>query len=127
MLLEVQTNPSTNNKEEFECFNQTAAFDALMRASLAFDAHEESAELIYLKADAIDAMRDKPDALFKDGLMSRMVAATKNIKLETSQRVAAEQQFVASLTSYTEALQSGLRMVNKSVAGGSVPPARIVR
>mgnify|MGYP004267806111 CR=1 FL=1 len=34
MLLEVQTNPSTNNKEEFECFNQTAAFDALMRASL---------------------------------------------------------------------------------------------
>ena len=69
----------------------------------------------------------KPDALFKDGLMSRMVAATKNIKLETSQRVAAEQQFVASLTSYTEALQSGLRMVNKSVAGGSVPPARIVR
>ena len=79
------------------------------------------------ETDAIDAMRDKPDALFKDGLMSRMVAATKNIKLETSQRVAAEQQFVASLTSYTEALQSGLRMVNKSVAGGSVPPARIVR
>lgn len=59
MLLEVQTNPSTNNKEEFECFNQTAAFDALMRASLAFDAHEESAELIYLKADAIEAMRQE--------------------------------------------------------------------
>ena len=59
MLLEVQTNPSTNNKEEFECFNQTAAFDSLMRASLAFDAHEESAELIYLKADAIEAMRQE--------------------------------------------------------------------
>ena len=71
--------------------------------------------------------KDEGNALFKDGLMSRMVAATKNIKLETSQRVAAEQQFVASLTSYTEALQSGLRMVNKSVAGGSVMPARIVR
>ena len=55
----MQTNPSTNNKEEFECFNQTAAFDSLMRASLAFDAHEESAELIYLKADAIEAMRQE--------------------------------------------------------------------
>ena len=59
MLLEVQTNPSTNNKEEFECFNQTAAFDALMRASLAFDAHEESAELIPLRTDAIEAMRQE--------------------------------------------------------------------
>ena len=59
MLLEVQTNPSTNNKEEFECFNQTAAFDALMRASLAFDAHAERAELIPLRTDAIDAMRQE--------------------------------------------------------------------
>ena len=62
MLLEVQTNPSTNNKEEFECFNQTAAFDSLMRASLAFDAHEESAELIPLRTDAIEAMRQEARA-----------------------------------------------------------------
>ena len=55
------------------------------------------------------------------------MGATKDIKLETSVRVAAEQQFVASLTSYTQALQDGLRMVNKRVAGGSVPPARVVR
>ena len=50
------------------------------------------------ETDAIDAMRDKPDALFKDGLMSRMVAATKNIKLETSQRVAASLDHVRRKT-----------------------------
>ena len=43
------------------------------------------------------------------------MGATKDIKLETSVRVAAEQHFVASLESYTKALQEGLRMVNKQV------------
>ena len=43
------------------------------------------------------------------------MGATKDIKLETSVRVAAEQQFVESLESYTKALQEGLRMVNKQV------------
>ena len=60
-------------------------------------------------------MRDKPDQIFKDDLITRMVRATRDIKLETSVRVAAEQQFVSSLESYTKALQEGLRMVNKQV------------
>ncbi len=56
-----------------------------------------------------------PSQIFKDDLITRMVRATKDIKLETSVRVAAEQQFVSSLESYTKALQEGLRMVNKQV------------
>jgi len=65
--------------------------------------------------DQINELRDKPDAQFKHDLITRMVGATKDIKLETSVRVAAEQQFVESLESYTKALQEGLRMVNKQV------------
>ena len=65
--------------------------------------------------DQADELRDKPDAAFKHDLITRMVRATKDIKMETAVRVAAEQQFVASLESYTKALQEGLRMVNKQV------------
>ena len=60
-------------------------------------------------------MRDKPDAIFKDAMVARMVRATKDIRQETATRVHAEQMFVASLESYTKSLQSGLRMVNKRV------------
>jgi len=65
--------------------------------------------------DEIDAMRDKPDAIFKEAMVTRMVRATKDIRQETATRVHAEQMFVASLESYTKSLQSGLRMVNKRV------------
>jgi hypothetical protein len=58
-------------------------------------------------------MRDKPDAIFKDGMVKRMVGATKDIRQETAVRIYAEQQFVAALESYTKSLQTGLRMVNK--------------
>ena len=61
-------------------------------------------------------MRDKPDAIFKDAMVARMVRATKDIRQETATRVHAEQMFVASLESYTQALQTGLRMVNKKIA-----------
>ena len=61
-------------------------------------------------------MRDKPDQIFKDAMVARMVRATKDIRQETATRVHAEQMFVASLESYTKSLQSGLRMVNKRVA-----------
>merc|ERR1712070_338086 len=76
---------------------------------------EQTLGHIRSETDQIDAMRDRPDKLFKDSLITRMVRATKDIKLETSVRVAAEQQFVSSLESYTKALQEGLRMVNKQV------------
>jgi hypothetical protein len=58
-------------------------------------------------------MRDKPDAIFKDDMVTRMVRATKDIRQETAKRVYAEQQFVGALESYTKSLQGGLRMVNK--------------
>uniref|UniRef100_A0A7S2IHT4 Uncharacterized protein n=1 Tax=Haptolina brevifila TaxID=156173 RepID=A0A7S2IHT4_9EUKA len=63
--------------------------------------------------DRIDAMRDKPDALFKEDMVMRMVRATKDIRQETAKRVYAEQQYVNALESYTKSLQGGLRMVNK--------------
>merc|ERR1719313_404111 len=64
--------------------------------------------------DQIDAMRDRPDEVFKAEMVSRMMAATKNIRMETAVRLHAEQQFVAALESYTKSLQGGLRMVNKN-------------
>jgi hypothetical protein len=64
--------------------------------------------------DQIDAMRDRPDEVFKADMVSRMVGATKDIRKETAVRLHAEQQFVAALESYTKSLQSGLRMVNKN-------------
>jgi len=76
--------------------------------------------------DEIDAMRDKPDATFKEAMATRMVRATKDIRQETAMRVHAEQQFVASLESYTQALQDGMRMVNKRIdeSGARKPPAK---
>ena len=68
--------------------------------------------------DQIDAMRDRPDEVFKADMVSRMVAATKEIRMETARRLHSEQQFVAALESYTKSLQGGLRMVNK-------PPPRM--
>ena len=71
-------------------------------------------------------MRDKPDATFKEAMATRMVRATKDIRQETAMRVHAEQQFVASLESYTQALQDGMRMVNKRIdeSGARKPPAK---
>ena len=64
--------------------------------------------------DQIDAMRDRPDEVFKAEMVTRMMAATKDIRMETAMRLHAEQQFVAALESYTKSLQGGLRMVNKN-------------
>ena len=88
-----------------------------MQEAIADERNRRESTLGHLRDenDAIDAMRDKPDNLFKGALITRMVRATRDIKLETSVRVAAEQQFVSSLESYTKALQEGLRMVNKQV------------
>lgn len=88
-----------------------------MQEAIADERNRRESTLGHLRDenDAIDAMRDKPDNLFKENLIARMVRATRDIKLETSVRVAAEQQFVTSLESYTKALQEGLRMVNKQV------------
>ena len=70
---------------------------------------------VRVENDQLDAMRDKPDAIFKEGMVARMVRATTEIRAETAKRVYAEQTFVASLESYTKSLQDGLRMVNKQV------------
>jgi len=64
--------------------------------------------------DQIDAMRDRPDEVFKAEMVSRMMAATRDIRMETAMRLHSEQQFVAALESYTKSLQGGLRMVNKN-------------
>ena len=64
--------------------------------------------------DQVDAMRDRPDEIFKADMVARMVGATKDIRKETAIRLHAEQQFVAALESYTKSLQGGLRMVNKN-------------
>ena len=71
--------------------------------------------------DRIDAMRDKPDAIFKDDMVKRMVGATVNIRQATAKRVHAEQQYVSALESYTKSLQGGLRMVNKKAPGTTQP------
>lgn len=88
-----------------------------LQESLAEERNRREATLGHLRdeTDQADEMRNKPDKIFKEDLITRMVRATKDIKLETSVRVAAEQQFVSSLESYTKALQEGLRMVNKQV------------
>lgn len=62
--------------------------------------------------DITDQLRDKPDQIFKEDMMARMVRSIKDIKLETSRRVTAERQFVDSLECYTKALQGGLHLVN---------------
>ena len=63
--------------------------------------------------DQIDAMRDKPSEIFKEGMIERMIGASKGIRRQTAIRLHAEQQYVAALESYTKSLQTGLRMVNK--------------
>jgi len=68
--------------------------------------------------DRVDAMRDRPDEIFKASMVSRMVAATKDIRQATAKRLHSEHQFVGALESYTKSLQGGLRMVNKNPPKG---------
>jgi len=73
--------------------------------------------------DTIARVSEKPNAIFKEEMIARMVAAAVDIKKETLQRVGAERQFVESLEQYTKALQGGLTLVNhQHPNSGPLPP-----
>lgn len=73
--------------------------------------------------DMTARVSEKPNQLFKEDMIGRMVSATTNIKKETLQRVGAERNFVESLEMYTKALQGGLVLVNHQHPNpGPLPP-----
>ena len=76
--------------------------------------------------DVINTLRDKPDAIFKDAMMKRMVACTRGIKVETVRREAYQKQFVQSLEGYAKGVEVGLRLVNLKPRQASYlePPSR---
>lgn len=73
--------------------------------------------------DATARISEKPNQIFKEEMIARMVTATMNIKKETLHRVGAERNFVESLEQYAKALQGGLMLVNhQHPNSGPLPP-----
>ena len=58
--------------------------------------------------------REKADEVFKSEMLRKMAIVEKDLEVETRNRVASEEQLVQALNDYTEALQDGLRIVNRA-------------
>jgi len=74
------------------------------------------ASIIVMKDDFMTAhkAREKADEVFKSEMLRKMAIVEKDLEVETRNRVASEEQLVQALNDYTEALQDGLRIVNRA-------------
>ena len=69
-----------------------------------------------MKDDFIQTMksREKADEIFKGEMLRKMAVVEKDLEVETKNREASEEQLVNALNDYTQALQDGLRIVNRA-------------
>merc|ERR1712039_26536 len=73
------------------------------------------AAVIQMKDDfwATVKAREKADEIFKSEMLRKMAAVERDLEIETSNRIASEDQLVNALNDYTRALQDGLKIVNR--------------
>lgn len=74
------------------------------------------AAVIQMKDDfwATVKAREKADEIFKSEMLRKMAAVERDLEIETSNRIASEDQLVNALNDYTRALQDGLKIVNRA-------------
>merc|ERR1719231_1449845 len=76
------------------------------------------AAIILMKDDFVTAhkAREKADEIFKGEMLRKMAVVEMDLEVETKNREASEEQLVNALNDYTQALQDGLRIVNRAAA-----------
>lgn len=74
------------------------------------------AAIVLMKDDFTSAhkAREKADEVFKSEMLRKMGVVEKDLEVETKNREASEEQLVNALNDYTQALQDGLRIVNRA-------------
>jgi len=74
------------------------------------------AAVVLMKDDFMAAhkAREKADEIFKGEMLRKMAVVEKDLEVETKNREASEEQLVNALNDYTQALQDGLRIVNRA-------------
>jgi len=72
--------------------------------------------IIQMKDDFWAAVkaREKADEIFKSEMLRKMAAVERDLEIETTNRIASEEQLVIALNDYTRALQDGLKIVNRA-------------
>ncbi|KAL3906471.1 MAG: hypothetical protein SGPRY_010536 [Prymnesium sp.] len=78
-------------------------------------ASRESA-IVLMKDDFMSAhkTREKADEKFKSEMLRKMAVVEKDLEVETKNRETSEEQLVTALNNYTQALQDGLKIVNRA-------------
>jgi len=74
------------------------------------------AAITLMKDDFMSATkaREKADEIFKSEMLRKMAAVEKDLEVETKNRETSEEQLVNALNDYTQALQDGLKIVNRA-------------
>jgi len=74
------------------------------------------AAIVLMKDDFYAALkaRDKADEVFKLEMLRKMAAVERDLDVETKNRMVSEEQLVAALNDYTQALQDGLKIVHRA-------------
>lgn len=60
--------------------------------------------------------RDKADEVFKSEMLRKMAVVKRELDVETKAREISEEQLVNAINDYTNALQDGLRTINRTRA-----------
>merc|ERR1719231_1239502 len=87
-----------------------------MQQKVTAERASREAAIVLMKDDFMTAhkAREKADEIFKGEMLRKMAVVEKDLEVETKNREASEEQLVNALNDYTQALQDGLRIVNRA-------------
>uniref|UniRef100_A0A6V4UDE8 SF-assemblin n=1 Tax=Prymnesium polylepis TaxID=72548 RepID=A0A6V4UDE8_9EUKA len=87
-----------------------------MQQKVTAERASREAAIVLMKDDFMAAhkAREKADEIFKGEMLRKMAVVEKDLEVETKNREASEEQLVNALNDYTQALQDGLRIVNRA-------------
>jgi len=87
-----------------------------MQQKVTAERSAREAAIVLMKDDFMAAhkAREKADEIFKGEMLRKMAVVEKDLEVETKNREASEEQLVNALNDYTQALQDGLRIVNRA-------------
>jgi len=87
-----------------------------MQQKVTAERASREAAVVLMKDDFMAAhkAREKADEIFKGEMLRKMAVVEKDLEVETKNREASEEHLVNALNDYTQALQDGLRIVNRA-------------
>lgn len=79
---------------------------------------QRDGEMVQMKDEfwAATKARDKADEVFKSEMLRKMAVVKRELDVETKAREISEEQLVNAINDYTNALQDGLRTINRTRA-----------